>query len=79
MKSLQTTLAWVAAAIMLFAPLTALAQSQIWRFPTGGIVQSSPVLGPDGTLYVGSGDNFIYAINTVGSSSVAAGSLRWKF
>ncbi len=46
---------------------------------TYGLVLSTPVLGPDGTLYVGSIDTNIYAIVTVGSSSVAAGSLKWRY
>lgn len=43
-----------------------------WRFPTqdwwGG---SSPVIGPDGTIYAGS-DDYIYAINPDGTE-------RWEF
>jgi hypothetical protein len=37
------------------------------------------VLGPDGTLYVASDDGTIYAFVTLGNSSVAAGSLKWKY
>jgi outer membrane protein assembly factor BamB len=29
---------------------------------TGGDVKSSPAIGPDGTLYVGSDDDHVYAI-----------------
>ena len=29
----------------------------IWEFKTGGEVSSSPAIGPDGTIYVGSDDN----------------------
>jgi len=29
----------------------------LWEFETGGSVPSSPAIGPDGTVYVGSGDN----------------------
>jgi len=29
---------------------------------TGGTVDSNPALGPDGTLYVGSEDGFLYAV-----------------
>jgi outer membrane protein assembly factor BamB len=32
-----------------------------WRFLTGGQVDAGPVLGPDGTLYVGSDDGKLYA------------------
>jgi len=47
-----------------------------WKFQTGRGVhhssQSSPAIGGDGTIYVGSIDNYIYAINPDGS-------LKWKF
>jgi outer membrane protein assembly factor BamB len=33
-----------------------------WRFETGGAVWSSPCLGPDGTLYVGSNDKNVYTL-----------------
>ncbi len=32
-----------------------------WRFPTGGRVDSSPAIDTDGTIYVGSWDNHVYA------------------
>jgi hypothetical protein len=35
----------------------------LWEFETGGNVYSSPAIGPDGTVYVGSHDNKLYAIN----------------
>ncbi len=35
----------------------------IWEFETGGLVFSSPAIGPDGTVYVGSFDKKLYAIN----------------
>ena len=35
----------------------------IWEVETGGIVRSSPAIGSDGTVYVGSYDNKLYAIN----------------
>ena len=41
--------------------------TQKWVFPTGGIVTSSPALGADGTVYVGSHDNNFYAINPDGT------------
>jgi outer membrane protein assembly factor BamB len=57
-----------------------LSRAEIWRYTTDGrIVYSSPVLGPDGTLYVGSDDHHIYAIHTLRNSSVAAGSLKWRY
>ena len=38
---------------------------KLWEFETGGIVESSPAIGSDGTVYVGSGwpDKKLYAIN----------------
>jgi len=35
----------------------------IWRFETGSVGVSSPAIGSDGTVYVGSKDNKLYAIN----------------
>ena len=35
----------------------------IWEFITGGWVSSSPAIGSDGTVYVGSDDRKLYAIN----------------
>jgi outer membrane protein assembly factor BamB len=36
--------------------------SQKWKFATGGAVFSSPTIGSDGTIYVGSNDGNVYAI-----------------
>jgi outer membrane protein assembly factor BamB len=43
-----------------------------WTFPTGRGVFSSPVIGADGTVYVGSADRTFYALNPTD------GSVRWK-
>jgi outer membrane protein assembly factor BamB len=43
-----------------------------WKFHTGGQVFSSPVLS-GGTLYVGSSDHFMYALDA------ANGAAKWKF
>lgn len=43
-----------------------------WTFKTGGGVESSPVIGSEGTIYVGSHDGYLYALNPDGT-------LRWKF
>jgi S1-C subfamily serine protease len=40
-----------------------------WEFETGSSVSSSPAIGSDGTVYVGSNDNKLYAIQ--GSSGPA--------
>ena len=36
----------------------------LWKFETGGDVRSSPAIGSDGTVYVGSDDKKLYAIKT---------------
>jgi outer membrane protein assembly factor BamB len=45
----------------------------LWEFETGAGVYSSPAIGPDGTVYVGSRDGKLYAIN--GKSGVKL----WEF
>jgi PKD repeat protein len=45
----------------------------IWTYNTGNyIFYSSPVVGSDGTIYIGSYDNNIYALDTDGT-------LKWKY
>ena len=46
--------------------------SVAWKFRTNGDVVSSPLVA-GGTVYIGSGDRFLYALNA------ASGALRWKF
>ncbi|MGA2158235.1 MAG: PQQ-binding-like beta-propeller repeat protein [Dehalococcoidia bacterium] len=43
-----------------------------WSYQTGNIVSSSPAIGADGTIYVGSYDNNLYAINPNGTR-------KWTF
>lgn len=43
-----------------------------WQFHTNGQVLSSPAIA-DGTLYIGSNDHFLYALDA------AIGALKWKF
>lgn len=43
-----------------------------WSFLTNGSIHSSPAVGSDGTIYIGSYDNYLYAINPDGT-------LKWKF
>jgi len=43
-----------------------------WRFTTGDAIWSSPAIGADGTIYVGSDDYKLYAINPDGSQ-------KWSF
>lgn len=41
------------------------------QYTAGGRIYSSPAIGGDGTIYFGSGDNYLYALS-------AAGALKWK-
>jgi outer membrane protein assembly factor BamB len=43
-----------------------------WNFTTNDSIWSSPIIGPDGTIYIGSFDNKLYAINPNGSE-------KWNF
>jgi outer membrane protein assembly factor BamB len=45
----------------------------IWGFAAGDVVDASPCLGPDGTVFVGSYDHQVYALNG------ATGALVWSF
>jgi outer membrane protein assembly factor BamB len=41
--------------------------SKFWKFETRSYIYSSPAIGSDGTIYVGSDDGKLYAINPDGS------------
>ena len=43
-----------------------------WRYQTGDMVSSSPALASDGTIYVGSNDGKLYALNSNGT-------LKWSY
>ena len=45
---------------------------QKWTFPTQDAVVSSPAVGPDGTIYIGSFDKNLYAVTPDGKE-------KWKF
>lgn len=45
---------------------------QPWFFQTGKGIFSTPIIGPDGTIYVGSADHSFYALNPDGS-------LAWQY
>ena len=45
----------------------------IWNFNTNDLLSSSPALGSDGTVFITSRDNYLYALNPNG------GTLKWKF
>jgi outer membrane protein assembly factor BamB len=44
----------------------------LWRYRTGAAVRSSPAVAADGTIYVGSDNGYLYALNSVGS-------LKWRY
>ena len=46
--------------------------TQKWAFSTGSYITSSPAIGADGTIYVGSDDDNLYAINPDGTQ-------KWAF
>lgn len=43
-----------------------------WSYLTGGIIDSSPAIGNDGTIYFTSEDNYFYAMNPYGT-------VNWKY
>ncbi|PKG25324.1 outer membrane protein assembly factor BamB family protein [Niallia nealsonii] len=43
-----------------------------WTYKTGDAVSASPVIGKDGTIYIGSEDSYLYAIKSDGK-------LKWKY
>jgi len=45
---------------------------EVFRFPTGNSIDSSPAVGSDGTIYIGSYDQYLYAVNSDGSQ-------KWRF
>ena len=44
-----------------------------WMFATGGAVVASPNVGYDGTVFIGSADTYLYAINGL------TGALLWRY
>jgi outer membrane protein assembly factor BamB len=43
-----------------------------WKYQTGSGIISSPAIGSDGTIYVGSDDHYLYALNPDGT-------LKWRY
>jgi outer membrane protein assembly factor BamB len=39
-----------------------------WSYQTGGAIQATPLIGKDGTVYIGSSDGYMYAIQDLGTS-----------
>ena len=46
--------------------------TQMWIFETQGAIKGSPAIGPNGTIYAGSDDGSLYAINPDGTT-------KWAF
>jgi outer membrane protein assembly factor BamB len=46
--------------------------NQKWKYSTNGMVRSSPVIGADGTIYVGCDSPIVWAINADGSEKCRA-------
>lgn len=46
-----------------------------WQFPTNDGVETSPGIGPDGTIYFGSYDSTIYAVTDGGTEGI----LKWSY
>ena len=46
--------------------------SQEWNAATGGVIFSSPAIGADGSVYIGSNDSYLHAFNGNGTS-------KWTF
>ncbi len=72
-------LTWLA--LTLVVPGTALAADNTlkWKFSTGpaGSLDSSPALGPDGTVYISGANNYLYAVTA--PTSGTTGVLKWKY
>jgi len=43
-----------------------------WTFETDSSIESSPAIGPDGTIYIGNHANILYAVNSDGTE-------KWRF
>ena len=71
----RTSIARAVAAVAAVGHTAAFATgAQRWSFVTGDEVDSSPAVSPDGaSIFVGSYDNKVYALNA------ATGAQRWAF
>jgi outer membrane protein assembly factor BamB len=69
--------------IVATAAMSVIAVAELWAqadgthrwagpFTTGGFLVSSPTIGADGTIYIGSEDKYLYAVNPNGT-------LKWRF
>ena len=53
--------------------MDAASRKEIWSYLTGGYVTSSPAIGSDNTVYVGSYDSTLYALDGT------TGQQKWNF
>ncbi len=44
----------------------------LWSFKTDDVTPTCPTIAPDGTIYIGSHDNYLYSINKDGK-------MNWRF
>ena len=49
-----------------------------WSYTTGAIIYSSPAIGADGTIYVGSLDYKLYALTYTGTTG-GTGTVKWSY
>lgn len=56
----------------LIAGVSASPGDMVWKYQTNDVIISSPAVGADGTVYVGSWDGFLYALNPDGT-------LKWSY
>ena len=72
MKPLKQWLIMCALALASARGFTQQPGTKLWDFQTGGAIASSPAIGIDGAIYVGSEDGTLYAVNPDGTK-------KWDF
>jgi len=65
-------IAWISCSWLTIVQADLPAEPLNWEYLTGASIYSSPTLSSDGTVYVGSGDNKVYALNPDGT-------LKWSY
>jgi outer membrane protein assembly factor BamB len=65
---------------LIYSPVSAEDGTQKWVFNTGGYIYSSPAIGADGTIYIGSGLNSFTGLGSDGLYAVNPdGTRKWLF